>query len=105
MERDPHCWARPRKLRVRVADRKGRKWKRRAPGRRPRVVGSPGDAERLLGPRIVGLEVLISDRPVVGDSVKRAKTKVVSVKSEGVPLPMQRAAADPAGPLPVEEAT
>src|SRR5262249_9415201 len=63
---------------------------------RRRLVGRAGYAERPLRDRVVGLEVIVRNRPVVGDSIERSETEILGVQPEGIALPVQRAPTHPA---------
>src|SRR5262249_52485963 len=95
MERDPERLARPSKKRVGMTERERWHRERRAPWRR-RLVGRAGYAERPLRDRVVGLEVIVRNRPVVGDSIERSETEILGVQPEGIALPVQRAPTHPA---------
>src|SRR6266508_4625036 len=102
MERDAEGAACPCEQAVGVAEWKWGKRKRRAARRDPRVVRSARDAQRLLGTRVVRLQVLVRDRPVIGDAVEGPKPEVVGVKPQSISLPVECASADTPNALPVE---
>jgi hypothetical protein len=85
---------------IRVAEREGGQGEGRAPGRRPRIVGEAGDPQRGLGARVVGLEMLVADRPVLGDPVESAQPEVTGVEPNRVALPVKGAPADTARAAP-----
>ena len=87
---------------VRIAEREWRERKRPAARRAPWLIHRARDAERALGARVVWLEFLVRERPVVGDPVERPQTEVAGVEPKGVSLPVQCAAADAAGALSLE---
>src|SRR5207247_9543277 len=95
---DPERPARAGEETVGVAEREGREWKGRAPGRGGGIVGDAGHAEGGLGSAIVRLDVGVADRPVIGNPVQRAKAEVVLVDAGGLGLPVERAAAGAAPP-------
>src|SRR5206468_12322575 len=102
VEADSERRASAGKSAVAVAERKLRKRKRGGARRAPRLLGHAGHAERNLGARVVRLQVGVAQRPVVALTVERAHAKVVGVEAQGVPLPVQRTAADPSHPTAVQ---
>jgi hypothetical protein len=99
---DPEALARAAEQCVGVTEGERGERERRAPRRGPRLVACAGDAERLLGEPVVGLELIVGEGPVLADPVERAQAEIAGVEAQGVAFPVKRAAADAARPFPLE---
>jgi len=60
------------------------------------------DADEPIDGVVVGLDVVVGNRPVVAEPVDRMPLKIVGAVPQGNPTPVVRAAADHAAPEPVE---